>query len=427
MPRLPIDNYGKILRKGERITAAPMKDWAGSWLARKAGNIAERITGFPFSEARSIQSDPVTEEQMTADSMMGLVSPLGINVFHGTGAPKFPKWDWNKIGRGAGGSVYSHGIYNSGDVEHAANYFDSLSSRISGLRYKGMPMDDAVASLRSQQFPAPTTKLSQKDFSNYQRLVNQSRRANAQKADALGNLGSEYNRSVLSLNPQGRLLDSYKYVRKGYANHLKDMRANQGRANALDYDKSAIRPRAAFLKKALGGELTTGADEIRGGIIKSELPDEYLPKMLRWDSSLYEQPARVQEFLTHQAPGTKDSFFNVLSRLYKADRSGTNLSTNPGSMTGSDIQRGLSTMLNPADNSFRDGLSRIYTSPSHTADPALSDILNSAGISGVKYRISGSNKNPLDPKAFNYVSYRDYLPKILDYYDKSRFGELGIR
>lgn len=437
-PRLPIDQFGRTLRNAQSIGAAPLKDWAAPWAGRKLGNLAERFTGLPFSE---FGSDPVTEEQRASDELMTGVAAPAITVFHGTGAPKFSQFDWNKIGSGEGAQAYSHGMYSAGDLKVAKQYYDALKKEISeGARFGKKSLEDVISAAREASRRAWDKGFSSSSGSDPIKGLLSSRKIDAKvhalegvqnNYDSLMNL-SEITDPIWGNNAAKKLRQAIQEERDVYAHRIKDYRKDLKGGlvdpNALPGVQRRVeklREQGKFLRKAIP-HLNPGLNYTQGGIIKAEIPDPTVSKMLRWDSSLYEQPTRVQEFLTHQAPGTKDSFFDILTRRYRADREGSSITSSPGSIRGMDIYRGLATQAG------KPKMRGINYSPHSVADPQVSQLLNDAGITGTKF-LSGFNRHrtttPLlsPPEAFNYVSFRDYLPKVLDYYPESRFSELGIR
>jgi len=380
--------------------------------------------------------------QGSADTLTGAL-PLtaGTTVFHGTGAPKFLKFDWDKIGTGEGAQAFSHGMYSAGDIRTANQYYDALKKEIAeGARYGKKSLEEVIAAARKA-----SSRAWDKGFHSGQgdapiRGLLQSRRID-HRANALEGVQQNYD-SGMNLSPlrddplwgnnsPAILRKAIQDERDFYAHRIKDIRRapeyrNPNNAEAAARQIGGYSDKGKFLRKAIP-HLNPGLNYTQGGIIKAEIPDDVVSKMLRWDSSLYEQPTRVQEFLTHKAPGTKDSFFDILTRRYRADRGDTLQSASPGSMHGADIYRGLATELE-----YGPATKKIKYRALSEGDPKASQLLNDAGITGTKF-LSGFNRSrtttPLlsPPEDFNYVSFRDYLPRVLDYYDASRFGELGIR
>lgn len=437
-PSLPVDKYGRTLRGAQRVGASPLKDWAGNWLARKAGNVAERLTGLPFSE---FGSDPVSEQELVSDSLMTGVAQPAMTVYHGTGAPKFNQFDWDKIGSGEGAQAYSHGMYTAGDTAVAKQYYEALKKEIAeGARYGKKSLADVISAARGASKRAWDSGFMSGGGNDAPlRGLLQSRKID-NKVHALEGVENNYD-SLVNLsqitdpiwgnNSAAKLRQAIQEERNYYANRIKDIRRapeyrDPKNAAAATRQIGNYSEKGKFLRKAIP-HISPGLNYTQGGIIKADIPDDVASKMLRWDSSLYEQPTRVQEFLTHQAPGSKDSFFDILQRRFRADRGDTLQSASPGAMHGSDIYRGLATELEYGPKTKKIKYRSLYE-----GDPKASQLMNDAGITGTKF-LSGFNrhstKTPLlsPPEAFNYVSFRDYLPKILDYYPESRFGELGIR
>lgn len=254
----PRDYFSEGVRRVPRMRAATASDKIRDWMLSLQDNPAVQALGLmPQGGAQS-----------------------AMTVFHGTGAPKFTQFDWDKIGSGANGQAFGKGIYTAGKKLDALDYFRSLKLPVKGGGY-------------------------------------------------------------------------------------------------------------------------------RGGLVTADLPDEYASRMLRWNSPLYEQPSEVQNLLTHTAPGTKDSFFDLLTRNLRRESFGTARPTSPGSLRGSDLYLGMSPLAKGRE--------------------PLGSIMEQARIPGIKY-LNDTNTNRMiaTPKDFNYVSFKNHLPKVLDYWDWPELAKRGL-
>lgn len=418
---LPVGNntVTKSFRKAERLEPGSFTDKA----KRRFNDLLTRFTGLGSGE--------VTPEQQSADAMMGAVSPLGINVYHGTGAKQFSKFNLDKIGSGEGAQAYGHGLYFAGDPEVARSYYDSLKTVKGGLTWRGQDVKDYLNSTTTKMRDYIDTKTDdnfRKAFDSLSEDIN-SRIENSTDNKILYQLGM----GDETFNDPGHIRRSVEAIRSNLAQDIKGSR-NTIRLFQKDLDRYRTEPKLAeFLggplrdayepagikqqldsitdSKSMGRYVRGIAKDLRlkeptvqGGIIKAEIPDEAVSRMIKWDEPLHAQP---------------EAFKNILSRFHpKAERDV--LVGNPGYSGYQPITPlQARTMSNYTDNNgsglYR-SLDEVWGGPSNASTREYYD----AGIPGIKY-LNGSSRGrnyaEFRPENFNYVSFSDELPKILDYFD----------
>jgi hypothetical protein len=290
---------------------------------------------------------------------LGLMPIGGSNaaiVYHGTGAPKFSKFDLSKIGTGEGVQAYGYGHYLAGNPKVAKDYFDRFKSfdPLEITFPSGKKLHDVAAAAR-QRF----------------RVRNPYTLGSSAKVNALNEL--DYQLTNFSHLTDNNALPSLVRL----ANDNNGTRARNYLSTLIKHNVLKLQP-----------------TKVRGGIVKAEIPDEAIDKMLDWHNSISRQPKTIKDYLA--------------SNRYVGEP--VNRATEAGvTVRGSDIYRlGSQTYL----------------------PKALSSDMQAAGIPGIKYLDGTSrdmNYSNVRPENFNYVSFSDELPKILDYYDWNRLRELGIR
>jgi hypothetical protein len=346
--------------------------------------------------------DPNSEVMGLANPLEAATPLLGATVWHGTGAPKFNKFRWNKIGSGEGAQAYGYGHYLAGDPRTAVEYFEQLKrDKPERLAYEGKALSDILYRrwLDYAEDGTPITgKMDRPLYETFEGLDRQFRPG---------------------MTPEQAILD-YRKNLAGLLRHTREgVRRDQrtalvhGMPDSPKYNPDFFLHNQEYLgwklreienlrrqgdyTKRLGSKLSILPEEKVGGIIKAEIPDEEINKMLLWDAPLIEQPKRVRDYFSNNRMALEEA-----SRLYP---------------TGSGLYRGASRALSGG------GISDFYFK-------RASEELRNAGIPGIKYLSGmtrgGHNWKSLNPADFNYVSFSDDLPKVLDYYDWNKLKQGGF-
>jgi hypothetical protein len=332
---------------------------------------------------------------------LGLMPIEGMNpsaaatVFHGTGAPKFDKFKREAIGSGEGAQAYGYGHYFAGNVKVARDYFDALKKRFGGgLNFKGAKINLEEALANQNKIPG----------------ANSGARGIGTLPPSNSNLGRVRNRlSVLEdlseYPDEANIIDRISRYREDTKDYLDRLKA----APFMPWQESArmgaIKGREELLSylDKIAPHLEQTPQTIQGGIIKAEIPDEAIARMLKWDAPMNEQPEQVKNFASRFPRVDEDIRF-----LGRAKFGGNGV---PGSSLYNEV--------------FPEALGM---STSHRSRPSVSAELEKAGVPGVSYlngmnRAKGVSSNPED---YNYVSFSDDLPKILDYWDFPKLKGLGL-
>jgi len=231
--------YANAIRTA--VGGGDIKTGSSDWFSERLG--LPKGEGLAYEVARMLAPNPL--------ELLSLVKGLGpvmreITTYHGT-PHTFPpteknplgEFDLSKVGSGEGVQAYGHGIYVAESPEVAKAYQGNLSYRDTVKDFlKHLPEDaDFEETLDAAKYMRPE----QRDFLHA-----------LAKDDWLG----------------------FDYPAQAITAALREIKS---------YDPSP--------------ELLSALDKIKGSLYTVDLPNEYLPNLMRWDKPLSEQPEMAQKAL----------------------------------------------------------------------------------------------------------------------------------
>lgn len=305
-------------------------------LGRNVSAFSESLPAAPGEPPNEMLARPGMQDWATGVALNApTMGLLGHTVYHGS-PHKFDKFDASKIGTGEGAQAYGHGLYFAENPATARTYSANRA-------YVGAAMNGKPAGI------------------NYD-----DPRWLAQKA-----------------------IDEFGDAAKAKA-HL-EMVARTAAKHQTPETSAAVKGAIELV--------SNGAVVKNGALYKADLPDEWLPKMLDWDSPLNKQPEGVQAFARKAlAPEISNASkvadgWGDLSAPYDAF----------SELTGRDLVSKLRPNLNASIQNITGG-----------GGPEVSNALRQAGVPGIRYLDQGSRG--AGEGSYNYVVFpgMEHLLKILE-------------
>lgn len=429
IPRIGPAPYRTYMDPTPRIGPAPYPRPDNTSIGPAQGN-PDWWNQFVEPQLETFQKQPLMRVKGMFDKYLGdPTDPANMNkaaiVWHGTGAKKFNKFNWNKIGTGEGAQAYGYGHYLAGDPRTAQEYFDQWKKEVGGPQFRGKPFRHGFQSPRlievlgrkSSGVPFRTAleNLKSNVIDAYDRGINTPESLQAALQDAVtahrDMLASAIRRRKGEVRDIQNVLSGDVQLKPPVGPTLQA--AFQERLVKEANKINDLRDMGVYYRK-LAKDFTLKPKEVQGGILKVDLPDEEINKMLLWDAPLKDQPENVITALdkipsSYKAPGGA-SRKSILELTKEQERINA---------------------LNPSWGTPATG-AEIYrrTVREFRGEPEGSKILSHEGVPGIKYLSgmtrSGRNWRSPNSKDFNYVSFSDEIPRILDYYDWNKLRQSGF-
>lgn len=473
---MPDNNYYKSLST-PRMRAATKEDYLREQLAKapRISNSRYTVPGLfgqdplelkasnpaayapdeksPVSFWERLKQQPLNRVKQFADKFLGDPADTGnlnpaVTVFHGTGANPFRNFDKRFMSTGEGNQMFGYGHYLTDSFPTAKHYFDITKRRIvGGVRPRG-------TDLTPQEF-----------YDKISRYYNglPFKESPDTKTSALGKL---FFHKDFNANPTtfGR-----PEIQKAAIQSVQDSKNIAEDYLAIDptiksgYFGSQIEPRSLaegsrkFKRAVDHSRMFSGWQKMledipsseQGGIFKVELPDEVVNnQFLQWDRQLREQPEGVLKGLGSML-GRRSSearhLQSTIDALNNNLRTAKSLSPNSSiiPILEERIKDASQKILTAPKMSYLQELqkpgygdifyptgSQIYRGYNPTGD--LEDAGRSAsfleaGIPGHRFLRGGRSRiqKQYQPGDFNYVSYDDNLPQLLEYFTPQHIREAG--